>query len=130
MVMNPDLAPGVDEWKDVDWRHFIVIDSNVDLFLSSIGYRGLMTYEARRSFLRELARRIDLSAMQAGMRRNNPRIVQQAMFLFMSATNRRNMPKDCMHAGPDVCARCPKELAQFCPVHATGPKRRHLPLVT
>ncbi|UQA57438.1 hypothetical protein [Polyangium aurulentum] len=129
MVTNPDLTPGVDEWTDVDWRHFIVIDSNVDLFLSAIGYRGFMTYEARRWFLREVSRRIDLSTLRKGLRRDNPRIVQQAMFLFMSSTNRRAMPGDCMHSGTDACARCPKELTQICPVRQGAPRRRRLPVV-
>lgn len=130
MVTNPDLTPGVSEWKDVDWRHFVVIDSNVDLFLSAIGYRGLTTYEARRRFLREISRRIDLRAIRRGLRRDNPRVVQQAMYLFMSSTNRRTMPSDCMHAGPGACARCPKELAQRCPVRRPdGAVRRRLPVV-
>lgn len=129
MVTNPDFTPGVNEWKDVDWRHFVVIDSNVDLFLSAIAYRGLTTYEARRRFLRELSLHIDLSAIRKGMRRDNPRVVQQSMFLFMSSTNRRAMPRDCMHVGPAACAKCPTVLARLCPVRQSTPPRRRLPVV-
>ncbi len=130
IVSNPDLTPGVQEWHDVDWRHFIVIDSNVDLFLAAIGYRGFMTYEARRSFVREVSRRVDLRRMRAALRRDNPRVVQQAMYLFMSGTNRRAMPGDCMHLGRAACARCPRDLANICPVRQAGPVRRRLPLLT
>lgn len=128
-ICNPDLTPGVPEWKDVDWRHFVVIDSNVDLFLGALDYRGPRSYEARRAFLRALSSRIDLAAMRRGLRRDNPRIVQQAMYLFMSVSNRRAMPGDCMHLGANACASCPRPLSRICPARTTGARRR-LPLVS
>lgn len=116
-VTNPDLSRGLAPWMSgVDWTYFVVIDSNVDLFLASIGYRGLGTYDARRSFLQALAQRIDLRAMNHRVRSYNPRLVQQAMFVFMSAANRRATPADCMHLGPDACATCPRALKRRCPV--------------
>ncbi len=127
-ICNPDLTPGVPEWKDVDWRHFIVIDSNVDLFLDALAYRGPRSYEARRVFLRALSKRIDLAAMRRNLRRDNPRIVQQAMYLFMSASNRRVMPGDCMHLGAKACAACPRALSRICPARTTGARRR-LPVI-
>ncbi len=128
-LRNPDVTPGVAARRDLDWRHFVVIDSNTDAFLASIGYRGSGTYEARRRFLRALSERIDLKQMRPGLRRDNPRIVQQAMYLFMSIANRRAIPKDCMHVGPGACARCPKELARYCPVRQDDAPRRRLPVV-
>ncbi|MDB4928241.1 MAG: hypothetical protein JWM10_725 [Myxococcaceae bacterium] len=127
IVSNPDMTPGVPVWSDVDWRHFIVIDSNVDLFLTALAYRGPRSYEARRAFVRGLAERIDLASLRRGLRRNNPRVVQQAMYLFMSASNRRAMPGDCMHKGVDACRRCPGALTRICPVRQTDGRRR-LPL--
>jgi hypothetical protein len=129
MVWNPDVTPGVVARRDLDWRHFIVIDSNTDAFLAAIGYRGSGTYEARRRFLRALSERIDLKRMRPGLRRDNPRIVQQAMYLFMSVANRRAIAGDCMHLGPGACARCPKELAQRCPAQQNDTRRRGLPVV-
>src|SRR5882672_5530190 len=85
IVCNPDLSPGAAPWADgIDWTHFVVIDSNVDLFLASIGYRGLTTYDSRREFIRGLAHRIDLREMDRRLQPFNPRIVQQALFILMS----------------------------------------------
>lgn len=128
IVSNPDLTPGVRPWRDVDWRHFVVIDSNVDLYLGALGYRGGKSYAARRAFVRSLSSRIDLTELRPGMRRDNPRLVQQAMYLFMSAANRRAIPGDCMHLGAEACRRCDRALSRICPVRATT-KRRHLPVV-
>jgi hypothetical protein len=116
-LATPDMAPGPIPWEPgIDWTHFVVIDSNVDLFLSSVGYRGPGTYEARRTFIREIARRIDLRRLNRRLRSFNPRLVQQAMYLFMSATNRKAIARDCCHTGPSACGRCPEELAVRCPV--------------
>lgn len=129
MVWNPDLTAGVRARRDIDWRHFVVVDSNTDAFLAAIGYEGGGTYEARRQFLRALSARIDLGAIRPGLHRDNPRIVQQAMYLFMSASNRRAIPGDCMHLGPPVCARCPKALSKLCPVRQVGRAVRRLPII-
>jgi len=95
MLSNPDLWPAKAPWSDgLDWRRWVVIDSNVDLFLASIGYAGPKTYAARRAFLVSLSARIDLSELKPGLCRNNPRIVQQAAYLFMSVTNRRALARD------------------------------------
>jgi hypothetical protein len=94
----------------------VVIDSNVDLFLSSIGYRGHGTYAARRGFVRSLAERIDLRRLNPRLRSFNPRLVQQAMYLFMSATNRRAARRDCSHEGARACRACPAALRSRCPV--------------
>lgn len=119
MVWNPDLTPGVIARRDLDWRHFIVIDSNTDLLLKAIGYKGLGTYEARRRFLRALSERLDLKQVRPDVRRDNPRLVQQAMYLFMSVTNRRAIKTDCMHMGPSACAACPPLLARLCPAYSS-----------
>lgn len=110
-VSNPDLARGLAPWSEgLDWRRFIVVDSNVDLFLASIGYAGGSSYDARREFVRAIAADIDLRAEGGRVRADNPRIVQQAMFVFMSAANRRASPNDCMRAAPPACPECPAAL--------------------
>lgn len=115
MLCNPDLTPGAAPWSDgIDWTRFVVIDSNVDLFLSRTGYGGPWTYDARRTFLQRLAERVDLQKMKPSLRRYNPRIIQQALYLFMSVTNRRASEKDCMHTGPHACSACPKVLSRAC----------------
>lgn len=116
-VTNPDLSRGLSPWsRGIDWTYFVVVDSNVDLFLASIRYRGGSSYDARREFVGALAREIDLSKLDPSLHAFNPRVVQQAMYLFMSVANRRAAPVDCMHLGPAVCAKCPTSLSVRCPV--------------
>lgn len=115
-ISNPDLSPHAAPWSDgIDWTRFIVVDSNVDLFLKSIGYRGLTSYDARREFISALARRIDLRRLDQRLRRYNPRLVQQAFYVFMSIVNRRVTPRDCMHVGANQCAKCPGAVRERCP---------------
>jgi hypothetical protein len=124
MVTNPDLSRGLAAWsRGVDWTYYVVVDSNVDLFLASIGYQGTGTYDARREFVRDVARGIDLSEFDAELQPFNPRLVQQAMYLFMSTTNRRAAGADCMHRAPGSCATCPVAVRRRCPVtHALPPR--------
>lgn len=112
-LTNPDL--GAAPWSmGVDWTRFVVIDSNVDLFMKSIGYSGMGTYAARREFLIDLSGKIDLSMFSFGVRSFNPRLVQQAMYLFMSSANRRVLANDCIGSGK--CDACVKPLRSRCPV--------------
>lgn len=127
MVTNPDLSPGMTPWRDgLDWTYYVVIDSNVDLFLGSIGYAGGKSYDDRREFVRDLARRIDLSVLDGRLQAFNPRVVQQALYLFMSSANRRAAPHDCMHAGPAACRRCLPSLRGRCPVVARDSQKKSL----
>lgn len=116
MITNPDLSRGLAPWsRGIDWTYYVVVDSNVDLFLASIGYKGIGTYDARRDFVREIARRIDLTEFDSALNPYNPRLVQQAMYLFMSTTNRRAAAADCMQMAPTPCATCPRMLRNRCP---------------
>jgi hypothetical protein len=118
-VSNPDMSRGGAPWAvGLDWAYFVVIDSNVDLFLATIGYRGRGSYDARRQFILALAERIDLRCLDHRLRCYNPRVVQQALYLFMSATNRRRARGDCMHVGRRACAKCPSTLTRRCPVRS------------
>jgi hypothetical protein len=113
----PDLSSVAPAWpRGIDWTHFVVVDSNVDAFLASIRYRGPRTYDARRRFVQELARGVDLTALRPRLQRYNPRLVQQAMYLFMSGANRRASARDCSRLGPSACRACPQSLRSRCPV--------------
>ena len=116
-VATPDLSWPTAPWsRGVDWTRFVVIDSNVDRFLVSIGYRGRMTYDARRDFVLRISGEINLCSLDRRIKHAyNPRLVQQAMYAFMSASNRRALPEDCMHE-PSACGRCPGALRERCPV--------------
>jgi hypothetical protein len=123
MVTNPDLSRGLAPWsRGIDWTYYVVVDSNVDLFLASIGYRGNTTYDARRDFVREVARGIDLTEFDSALQPYNPRLVQQAMYLFMSIANRRAAAADCMHRAPTACATCPRALRSRCPAAPSPPR--------
>lgn len=120
-VTNPALDPEAPWQEGLDHARFVVIDSNVDLFLRAINYQGAMTsYARRREFIQALAEAIDLSAMQPGVSAYNPRIVQQAMYLFMSVTHRRHLSADCSHDEPPPCARCPDRLKALCAASPHG----------
>ncbi len=116
-ISTPELSwPNAPWSRGVDWTRFVVVDSNVDLFLATIGYRGLTTYDSRREFVRAVARDVDLTSHDRRLEHAyNPRLVQQAMYLFMSAANRRALPADCMHQ-PGACGACPRVLKARCPV--------------
>lgn len=119
-VCNPDLGPTRAPWCDgIDSTRFVVIDSNTDLYLSSVGYGGAGTYDARLAFICALTRRIDLSRLRRGLQAFNPRIVQQAMYMFMSRSNRRSADIDCSRR-PAACTECPSVLKSRCPM-AGGP---------
>lgn len=115
MVANPDLSAHAPWSRGIDWTYFIVVDSNVDLFLQAIDYSGTGTYHARRGFIEALSREIDLKAYDRRLHACNPRIVQQAMYLFMSEANRRAAgARDCR--GVAACSACDPILARRCPI--------------
>ena len=118
-VANPLMGPDHAPWAEgLDLGHFVVIDSNVDLFLRAVGFPGPWTYEARRAFIQALAARVDLSAIRPGLPRADPRLVQQALYLFMSVTNRRWMATDCASQGAAACAGCAPTLRGLCGLKA------------
>jgi hypothetical protein len=65
VAANPEFGDHKAPWSaGMDWNCFVVIDSNVDLFLEHIGHDGLGTYDARRAFVQALALCIDLAALR------------------------------------------------------------------
>ena len=114
-VTNPALSSGLAPWAEgVDASAFVVIDSNVDLFLKAIGYPGPWTYGARRAFIQRLARRVPLDELKPGLARYNPRLVQQALYMFMSVSNRRDSARDCGALGWSACQACPRAVSSLC----------------
>ena len=114
-VTNRNLSGALAPWCDgVDTSHFVVIDSNVDLFLKATGYSGPMTYGARREFIQRLSRRVRLDEHRTSLDRYDPRIVQQALYMFMSDSNRRASRRDCSHAAPVACRSCPAHVSRIC----------------
>lgn len=124
LVTAPGMGFGNVPWSTgIDWTRYVVIDRNVDLFLESLGYAGSGTYDARRDAVLELARHVDVSHYRPDLPAYHPRLVQQAMFMFMSKSNRKLAPIDCSHHGR-LCGLCPTELRHRCglePERATQP---------
>ncbi|KAF5052607.1 hypothetical protein DSECCO2_407100 [anaerobic digester metagenome] len=114
-VTNSSLSGSLSPWSEgVDSNYFLVIDSNVTLFLKSIGYSGSMTYAARRQFVYDLASRVNYGKYKQDFEHYNLTIVQQALFMFMSESNRRNSQRDCSHAAPTSCNKCSDLVSRYC----------------
>lgn len=130
MACDPCLSPGASApWaRGVDPSHFVVIDSNVDLFLAHIGYDGPKTYAKRRAFIQQIARHVDLSDFVPGVSPYQPRLVQQAMYLFMSQANRRRLDHDCSHQRPSPCIQCDARLQGACAMFKPQSLQHELPL--
>jgi hypothetical protein len=119
-VSNPDLSEVPVPWVEgMAWQRFVVVDSNTDAFLRLIGYDTAVPYEARRNFINEIARKVDIRRLHRQCASFNPRVIQQAMYVFMGRTSRRANPADCCNA-PGACARCPRPLRGMCPVADSG----------
>ncbi|RZO60486.1 MAG: hypothetical protein EVA89_13135 [Sandaracinaceae bacterium] len=118
VISNPQLSPGLAPWSEgVDWSRYVVVDSNVDLFLRASGYEGPWTYEARAQFIRRLSKRIPIEG-EGGAAEYNPRLVQQALYLFMSVSNRRDAENDCRYV--ESCSPCRHKLGALCPATSTA----------
>jgi len=123
-VTNRDLSGALAPWADgIASDHFVVIDSNVDLFLRATGYVGPMTYAGRRQFVQALSRRVPLDEYRPGLQPFNPRLVQQALYMFMSESNRRASETDCSQE-PSACETCPSDLANVCPRRSEPTRHR------
>lgn len=117
LVCAPGLSLRQPPWRDgIGWERFILIDSNVDGYLRSIGYSGPGTYDARREYVLALADCIDLRQYSSRLHRFNPRVVQQAIFVFAGRSNRIASSRDCSLQTPPACSECPRALSRLCPV--------------
>lgn len=120
-VTNPDLGGPTPPWTaELDWSVFVIVDSNVDRFLTLTGHRTVgQPYTVRRRLLDRLAAHVKLTRFRRGVTAKNTRLVQQAIYAFMSVPNRSINPYDCMHLGPSACHGC--RVASVCPVRC-GPR--------
>ena len=118
-LSNPDLSKNP-PWPELDSTYFVVIDSNTDLFLRSLRYSGSFTYAARREYLWRLAESVDWRQLRPSLQSYNPRLLQQAAYLFMSRTNRRASSIDCWRDGAAACAACPSLLRSRCGVRSSS----------
>lgn len=74
-----------------------------------------MTYRARSAFVRAFAAHVHLDELHRRVRRYNPGIVQQALYMFMSESNHRTSAADSSRQVRLSCGRCLGALAANCP---------------
>jgi hypothetical protein len=111
-LSTPALAPGLTPWfPRVDGRSLVVVDTHVAWAVDRLrGGRGGRTYAARATWLRGMAKRIDLRRYGSELESYSPRMVQQALFVFRSKSNRSAARDPCATAR---CADCVPELCPF-----------------
>jgi hypothetical protein len=111
-LSTPLLAPGLTPWfPAVDGNHLVVVDTNVARAVDALRAPGVAkTYEARATWVRAQAALIDLREFRADLPAYSPRIVQEALYVFCSKSNRvargdacaqRRAP--CTTCVPSVC---------------------------
>jgi hypothetical protein len=93
------------------WR-IVVVDANVGRAINTWRMnRGPKTYAVLARRLIAAADQIDLSRLRSTLPRRSPRLVQQAVYLFRSRSNRTALGDACA-AKP--CSSCP---SRVCPFH-------------
>jgi len=108
-----ELASSFAPWEpEVDGRETLVVDTNVSKIVAGLGGPDSTSYGARSEWLLAIARRINVRAHRADLPHRSPRFIQQALYAFRSASNRRNHGDPCA-AVP--CRDCPSRLCPFSP---------------
>jgi hypothetical protein len=115
-LSTPALAPGLTPWfPAVDGTQLVVIDTNVAQVIDVLREPGApRTYEARALWLSGHAARINLQNFRKDLPRYSPRLVQQALYVFRSKSNRAAHGDPCAVSGP--CSDC---VVQVCPFTRT-----------
>ncbi|MFN0244265.1 MAG: hypothetical protein ACKVWV_15365 [Planctomycetota bacterium] len=117
-LSTPALAPGLTPWfPAVDGNSLVVIDTNVarvvDVFRASKSPR---TYESRAEWVRRQSERVDLRRFGVDLQAHSPRLVQQAIYVFASRSNRTAREDQCSRG--TYCVEC---VPVACPFHERLP---------
>jgi hypothetical protein len=112
-ISAPELARGLTPWAPaVQGSMLVLIDANVSHVISAIAPRAPRQYEARAAWLRTMAAKVDLKRIHRNWPKTSPRLVQQAIYLFRSRSNRLAYGDPCRHL-QDGCAACVPEVCPF-----------------
>lgn len=96
-------------------EHLVVVDANVIRLLGTLrSDRGPKTYSALSTWLVALAERIDLSRLDPRLPVFSPRLIQQALYVFGSRSNRSARLDGC---AVSACDECP---SSTCPFRSSG----------
>lgn len=110
-LATPALAPGLTPWwPRLDGNHLVVVDANVGRVIDALRPSGARSFAARAAWFRRVAATIDLRQIRRAWPRSSPRLVQQAVYLFRSRSNRIAAGDPCGVDGP--CENC---VARLCP---------------
>lgn len=111
-LSTPALSPNLTPWWPVlDGNHLVVVDTNVARVVDALRPTGPKTYAARATWLRRIAAKINLQDICRSWPATSPRLVQQAVYTFRSASNRIAAGDPCAKHGP--CEHCVSKLCPF-----------------
>jgi hypothetical protein len=113
-LSTPALAPGLTPWfPEIDGNELVVVDTNVARAVDALRAPGApKTYDARARWVREQAAVIDLRELRPDLPRYSPRLLQQALYVFCSRSNRVAQGDVCA-ARTVPCSGCPQGLCPF-----------------
>jgi len=95
-----ELTPGFSPWSpDVCARELVVVDTNVGHVIDLLAPSIECSYQAKANWLVRAASTIDLRRRGWSLPHRSPRLVQQALYWFRSASNRRAAGDPCVSGG-------------------------------
>lgn len=105
-LSTPALAPGLTPWYPaVDGNLLVVVDSNVARVVDALrSAQASRTYAARAAWVRRQAACVDLRRFGRNLPAHSPRLVQQAVYVFASRSNRIAHGDPCSVEG--ACSTC------------------------
>ncbi|MCB9507841.1 MAG: hypothetical protein H6697_09280 [Myxococcales bacterium] len=111
----PELTPGFAPWRpEIDGSRLVVVDANVARVIDHLRRgRGPHTYGRRAAWLIAVADQIDLRTLRRDLPSRSPRLVQQALYVFRSRSNRADRQDGCAQR---PCRACP---SRACPFNGT-----------
>lgn len=106
-----ELGHGAPWRPEIDGSRVVVVDANVRRAIRNWrSNRGVQTYEALARWLLAAADHIDLSSLRHELPRRSPRLVQQAIYVFGSRSNRVALRDRC---ATRPCTDCPSRVCPF-----------------
>lgn len=113
-LSTPALAPRLTPWfPEIDGNDLVVVDTNVARAVDALrGPRAPRTYDARERWVREQATRFDLREFWRDVPGYSPRLLQQALYVFCSKSNRTAQRDPCSERG-SPCRGCPASICPF-----------------
>jgi hypothetical protein len=114
-LSTPPLAPGLTPWfPKIDGNDLVVVDTNVARAVAALRAQPAPSargYDAAVLWIRNQARAVDLRRFDPALPKYSPRIVQQALYVFCSRSNRASRSDPCA----DRASECTNCIPRICP---------------